>query len=145
MSRSKQHKQGTCHTRAHSLSEINKGKKKYFVFSRGKITIDVVVIVIKMSLQAEVNIEAVANAYQSEPYIMISNGLYHLIIDAVFMYLCDDLASALIDILMCYYYVFNTEYPKSMYSLYIFLQHFVLGLKDNSKLPTAVISLCSSL
>ena len=145
MSRSKQLKQGTCHTRAHSLSEINKGKKKYFVFSRRKITIDVVVIVIKMSLQANVNIEAVANAYQSEPYIMISNGLYHLIIDAVFMYLCDDLASALID-LMCYYYVFNTEYPKSMYSLYIiFLQHFVLGLKDNSKLPTAVISLCSSL
>ena len=101
MSRSKQHKQGTCHTRAHSLSEINKGKKRIWTLS--------------------------------------------LIIDAVFMYLCDDLASALIDILMCYYYVFNTEYPKSMYSLYIFLQHFVLGLKDNSKLPTAVISLCSSL
>lgn len=102
------------------------------------------VIVIKMSLQADVNIEAIADAYQSEPYIMISGGLYHLIIDAVFMYSCDNLASALID-LMCYYYVFNTAYPKSMYSLYIFLQHFVLGLKDNSKLPTAVISLCSFL
>ena len=98
----------------------------------------------EISLQAGVNIEAVANAYQSEPYIMISGGLYHLIIDAVFMYSCDDLANALID-LLCYYYVFNTEYPKSMYSLYTFLQHFILGIRDKCKLPTAVISLCSTI
>ena len=90
------------------------------------------------------DIEAVANSYQTEPYIMFSDGLYHIIIDKVFMYSCDDLANALID-LLCYYYVFNAAYPKSMFSLYIFFQHFILGLKDNSKLPTSVISLCSTL
>lgn len=60
------------------------------------------------------------------------------------MFSCNELSDALIDIL-CYYYVFNTAYPKSMYALYIFLQHFVLGLKDSSKLPSSVLTLCSNL
>ena len=55
------------------------------------------------------------------------------------MYSCENLLDAVID------YVLNMEYPKSMYALYIFLQHFVIGLKDNSKIPTSVLTLCSNL
>ena len=60
------------------------------------------------------------------------------------MHSCENLLDAVID-LICYYYVLNMEYPKSMYALYIFLQHFVIGSKDNSKIPTSVLTLCSNL
>ena len=75
---------------------------------------------------------------------MICEDQYHIIVDQLLMYSCNDLAAALID-LLCYYYVFNMAYPKNMFSLYIFLQHFILGLKDCSKLPTCVLSLSSNL
>ena len=54
------------------------------------------------------------------------------------------LGDALAD-LICTYFVFDIAYPKSEYALLIFFQHFVLGLKDNQKIPTSVSSLCSSL
>ena len=42
---------------------------------------------------------------------------------------------ALIDII-CYYYVLDISYPKEMYSLLIFLQHFVFGIVDSGNIPT---------
>ena len=60
------------------------------------------------------------------------------------MYSCENVPNALMDIL-CYYYIFNMAYPKGMQALYLFLQHFVLGLKDSSKLPNSVLTLCTNL
>ena len=42
---------------------------------------------------------------------------------------------------ICAYFVFNIAYPKPMY---LFLQHFVLGLKVSQKVPTSVSTLWSS-
>ena len=94
-----------------------------------------------LCLQSCCNIEEAAAANgQSEPYILVSENLYHLIVESSFTYSCENLPDALMD-LMCYYYVLNMKYPKSMYALYIFFQHFVLGLKDNSRIPTCVYSI----
>ena len=50
------------------------------------------------------------------------------------------LGDALAD-LICTYFVFDTAYPKSVYGLLIFFKLFVLGLKDNQKVPPSVSSL----
>ena len=47
------------------------------------------------------------------------------------------LGDALADVI-CAYFVFNIAYPKPMY---LFLQHFVLGLKVSQKVPTSVSTL----
>lgn len=75
---------------------------------------------------------------------MVAEEEYHLIVDGAVMYWCNTLPDALID-LLCFYYVLNIQYPKAMYPLYIFLQHFVFGLKNSSKLPNAVLTLFSNL
>ena len=57
------------------------------------------------------------------------NKLYHFIVGNVFMFSTDDLRGTLIDII-CYYYVLDITYPKVMYALLIFVQHFVFGITD---------------
>lgn len=70
--------------------------------------------------------------------------LYHLIVDGEFMFSTDALPGALLDIL-CYHYVLDISYPKSMYALLIFIQHFIFGITDSGNVPTSVINLCSKL
>ena len=60
------------------------------------------------------------------------------------MFSTDFLADGLMD-LLCYYYISNIKYPKSMQALYLFLQNFVLGIKDTTKLPTCVLTVHSKL
>ena len=82
---------------------------------------------------------------RNDAYIICTTEYeYHLIVDGMFMYSCDSLPDALVD-LVCFYYVLNIQYPKSMYPLYMFLQHFIFGLKDSAKIPNSVISLYSIL
>ena len=57
------------------------------------------------------------------------------------MFTCENLKNALVNI-MCYYYVLDLSYPKVMYAILIFLQHFVLGVTDSGYIPTSVIKLC---
>ena len=47
--------------------------------------------------------------------------------------------------LFCVFYSYNLEYPKPLYSLYIFLQHTVLGLKDGANASNTVCILQSAL
>lgn len=54
------------------------------------------------------------------------------------MFSTDDLKGAIIDII-CYYYVLDISYPKVMYALLIFLQHFVFCITDSGTIPAAVI------
>ena len=69
---------------------------------------------------------------------------YHLYIESDCLLTAHTLGDALAN-LICTYFVFDIAYPKSVYALLIFYQHFVLGLKDNQKVPASVSSLCSSL
>ena len=60
------------------------------------------------------------------------------------MFSTENLRDALIDII-CYYYVLDISYPKVMYALVIFIQHFVFGITDTGIVPPSVINLCSRL
>ena len=59
---------------------------------------------------------------------------YHICIESQSV---NTLGDALADVI-CAYFVFNIAYPKPMY---LFLQHFVLGLKVSQKVPTFVSTL----
>ena len=50
-----------------------------------------------------------------------------------------------INALISTYFTFNIEYPKQLYSLFIFLQHFVLKLRDEQGIPSIVTRVLSSL
>ena len=43
------------------------------------------------------------------------------------------------------YFTFNMVYPRPLYPVLIFVQHFVLVLKDKQPIPTSVMTLVSSL
>lgn len=43
------------------------------------------------------------------------------------------------------YYVYDISYPKSLMPLYMFLQHYVMGLKDQQPVPNTTIKLISNL
>ena len=85
---------------------------------------------------------------RQEPYIVAietdETMHYHIYIESDCLLSTNTLGDALAD-LICTYFVFDIAYPKSEYDLLIFFQHFVLGLKDNQKIPPSVSSLCSSL
>ena len=57
---------------------------------------------------------------------------YHICIESQCLFSVNTLGDALADVI-CAYFVFNIAYPKPMY---LFLQHFVLGLKVSQKVPT---------
>ena len=48
--------------------------------------------------------------------------------------------SALLD-LYCSYFVYDIAYPKPFYSLLVFVQHYILDLKDEQPDPPAVIEI----
>jgi hypothetical protein len=74
----------------------------------------------------------------AEPYVLITPGQnYHTIIDGMLVYSVKELSVAIIDI-MCYFYIFNLEYPKNVI-------YFIFGLKDNKRLPSSLISFCTRL
>ena len=85
---------------------------------------------------------------RQEPYIVAietdETVQYHIYIESECLLSTHTLGDALAD-LICTYFVFDVAYPKSVYALLIFYQHFVLGLKDNQKVPASVSALCSSL
>ena len=45
----------------------------------------------------------------------------------------------------CVYYVFNISYPKPLYSVFIFVQNYVLGIKDSYTVPPNVNRLITAL
>ena len=43
------------------------------------------------------------------------------------------------------YFTLNIQYPKALYPVYIFIQHYVLGLKDCQPVPNSLTRVLSSL
>ena len=64
---------------------------------------------------------------------------YYICIESQYTYSLhvNTLGDALADVI-CAYFVFNIAHPKPMY---LFLQHFVLGLQVSQKVPTSVSTL----
>ena len=76
--------------------------------------------------------------------VICNSNQFHVVVDGSYMYSIDTLVDALLDLLW-YYFILNIKYPKSIYTLFIFLQHFALGIKDSTKLPTCVITVHTKL
>ena len=55
-----------------------------------------------------------------------------------------DFASVLV-CLIATYFAFNIAYPPSLKNVLIFVQHFILGIRDKQQLPNAALQLCSTL
>ena len=72
------------------------------------------------------------------------NVEYDIFIESECLVTVNSVADVLAN-LICSYFAFNIAYPKTLYPILIFLQHFVLGIKDSQKIPPYVSSLCSSL
>ena len=92
--------------------------------------------------------EYIKDLDRTEAFILSTvnmDGLdYHIIVvDGTYMFTSNDLSNSLMD-LMCFYYVLNMQYPKPT-ALYLFLQHFIIGLKDSTKLPNSVLTMHSFL
>ena len=110
----------------------------------------IIIIAIALHLQDCPNIEEVIhNQQRQDAYIMATSNAdgmmsYHIIVDGLFMYSRENLYNAVID-LLCYYYILNIAYPKGLHPVCLFLQHFVLGIRDSCKLPNSVLTLCSKL
>ena len=56
-----------------------------------------------------------------------------------------NLISSALLLLFSLYYVFDIAYPKPLYSVYIFIQHFVFEFVDQQKVPNSVTILQSML
>ena len=100
-------------------------------------------------MQGSVDIEEETEKLgRKEPYILLSESdettKYHIIVENTCMVTTHTLPDALVNII-CTYFIFDMAYPKQMYPLLIFLQHFVFNLKDRQKVPTSVTALCSSI
>ena len=84
---------------------------------------------------------------RQEPYIVAietdETMHYHIYIQYDCLLSMHTLGDALADLICTFF--FDIAYPKLEYALLIFFQHFVLGLKDNQKIPPSVSSLCFSL
>ena len=49
-----------------------------------------------------------------------------------------------LEALFCMYYVYDMAYPKPLHSVFIFIQHFILKLVDNQRVPASVLSVQSA-
>ena len=43
------------------------------------------------------------------------------------------------------YFTFNIAYPASLKNVLVFVQHFILDIKDKQQIPNAALQLCSTL
>ena len=55
-----------------------------------------------------------------------------------------DMATALVDV-MAAYFVFNIAFPKSLYTLLVFIQHYIFNIKDDQPEPNAIAVLLTGL
>ena len=69
---------------------------------------------------------------------------YHVLVERQPTTEASTFGSGLLD-LYCSYFVYDIAYPKSFYSLLVFIQHYILELKDTQVDPPAVIEITISL
>ncbi len=51
---------------------------------------------------------------------------------------------ALMD-LICVYFTYNVQYPKPLYAVLVFIQHYVMAIKDSQPIPTILTATLSAL
>ncbi len=92
--------------------------------------------------------EEVAEVPQNFPYlVLVSENTHHqlyVVVERLVLHECTSFLKGLKS-LISVYFTFNIEYPKALYATLIFLQHFVVNIRDKQRVPQAVVRLVSSL
>lgn len=47
--------------------------------------------------------------------------------------------------MICSYYVFDINYPKQLYPVLLFVQRFIVGIKDDQPIPTVLTRVLAGL
>ena len=90
----------------------------------------------------EINLQ---NIKQNEPYIAkIQDDQYFIIIEREIVLECTQFLDAVVN-MICGYFAFDISYPTSLYPVLIFIQRYVLGIKDNQPIPNIVTRVLSGL
>jgi len=89
--------------------------------------------------------EQIEGIKQNEPYILkINHNQFYVVAEKVVVSDTIRLMDALIN-MICAYFVFDIEYPKSMYATLIFVQRYILGIADKQRIPDVVTRVLTSL
>lgn len=99
----------------------------------------------------DVNLESeIRNIEQKAPYLVITgrpgteNSQYFIACEKVVHCDCKSLKDALLDLVVTYY-VYDISYPKPLSAFFVFLQHFVFGMKDRQHVPLSASKLWQNL
>ena len=101
---------------------------------------------------ADVNVDdEVAKITQSEPYMLLTGSLGEM---SSQIFICCEQSVYLKDLknikeatyqLIATYFVYDIQYPKPLLPILIFLQHYVVQLKDKQPIPPATVKLLGNL
>lgn len=84
----------------------------------------------------------------SHPYVIVLQGNeqeQYIIICEHIEFVSTISFTSCIFCLLALYFIFDIAYPSSLYSVFIFLQHFVFGLVDKQAIPDVVTRIVSVL
>lgn len=107
-----------------------------------------IVCVIGQTLDVAITTEV--EGAQNEPFISAfgkpgeEKTQYFICAEQSLLTESSSLRDALLD-LICYYYVFNVSYPKSISGVFLFIQHIVCNLKDSQKHPNSLTKLLKNI
>ena len=81
------------------------------------------------------------------PYIAVVEGessvQFFLVAEKVIVSESDGFVDALLD-LICAYLTYNIVYPNPLYPVLIFIQRFIMDIKDNQTVPPSVVRVMNS-
>ncbi len=69
---------------------------------------------------------------------------YDVVVERASLVQSTDVDTALLDLFSAYF-VFDIAYPPELYPVLLFFQHYILGLKDEQKVPVSVTTAVTTL
>ncbi len=82
------------------------------------------------------------------PYVAMVLGdcsvQFFVVVERLVLCESDDFLAVLFD-LVCVYFAFNIQYPRALYAVLLFIQHYILGIKDNQPIPAAPTRVLSTM
>ena len=91
--------------------------------------------------------EEVRKIPQNYPYVVMALGddslQFFIVGERLVLCECDEFIEALLD-LICVYFTYNIEYPKNLSAVLLFVQHYILDIKDSQRIPPSPTRVISS-
>jgi len=82
---------------------------------------------------------------QNEPYIAkFQDDQYFVVIEREIVIESTRFLDAVVN-MICGYFAFDISYPTSLYPILIFIQRYILGIRDNQAIPNIVTQVLSGL